>query len=179
MSLGFSSPNSPLGGAFDQEIEANLRLLRVFRERNWPVFFSSVVYKDDTQAHVFRQRLPDLNILHMGSHWVDIDERLQKRDNEVIIEKCWPSAFFKTDLDQQLAALGVDTLVVTGLTTSGCVRATALDGLQNDLLVFVPHEACGDRNHSAHLATLHDIHAKYGVVLDTSQLIKQLENINA
>ena len=62
------------------------------------------------------------------------------------MEKQWASAFHKTDLDEQLRESGVDSLVVTGLTTSGCVRATAVDGLQYDYQVVVPREAVGDRN---------------------------------
>lgn len=174
MSLGFTSPDSPLGGDFQRVKTANLALLTCFREKRLPVFFTSVVYHDHQSASVFRQRLPDLNILNDGSQWVTIDPYLMRQDNEPIIEKCWPSAFFETDLAAQLERQKVDSLVITGLTTSGCVRATAVDGLQHNYPLFVPKQACGDRNHAAHRSNLHDIHAKYGQVCDLEWLVTQI-----
>lgn len=174
LSLGFSSAKSPLGGDFQKELDANKQLLSVFRKNNWPVYFTSVVYSDNDTASVFRQRLPDLNILKSGSDWVKIHPSLERQETEVIIEKQWPSAFFHTDLGTRLTADDVDCLIVTGLTTSGCVRATAVDGLQYNYPVFVPRQACGDRNQTAHKASLHDIHAKYGNVLELSELLALL-----
>lgn len=95
-------------------------------------------------------------------------------DTEPLIEKHWASAFHKTDLDQQLKGLGVDSLVVTGLTTSGCVRASAVDGLQNDYQVVVAREAVGDRNLDAHTANLFDLNAKYADVQTVAEIIQQL-----
>lgn len=176
LSLGFSSPQSPLGGDFQTVLDANKQLLSVFRQNNWPVYFTSVVYFDDETASVFRQRLPDLNILQAGSDWVKIHSSLERQETEVIIEKQWPSAFFHTDLGTRITADDVDCLIVTGLTTSGCVRATAVDGLQYNYPVFVPRQACGDRNQSAHKASLHDIHAKYGNVLELNELLTLLSH---
>jgi nicotinamidase-related amidase len=93
------------------------------------------------------------------------------------VEKQWASGFFKTDLDESLRALGVDSLVVTGLTTSGCVRATAVDGLQHDYRVVVPAEAVGDRNQDAHRANLFDLNAKYADVLDLECVLELLEEL--
>jgi len=91
-----------------------------------------------------------------------------------VIEKQWASAFFDTDLDQQLSTLGVDSLVVTGLTTSGCVRASAVDALQNNYQVVVAEEAVGDRNPEAHRANLFDLNAKYADVMPVAQVLSQL-----
>jgi nicotinamidase-related amidase len=96
------------------------------------------------------------------------------RDGDVLVEKQWASAFFGTGLDSRLRQAGVDSLVVTGLTTSGCVRATAVDGLQYDYPVVVPREAVGDRNSTAHTANLFDLHAKYADVLDLAEVLAQL-----
>lgn len=177
MSLGFTNTDSPLGGDFQGVKTANLALLTAFRDKQLPVFFTTVVYKDRHSASVFRQRLPDLNILRAGSHWVEIDPYLLPQDNEVIIEKSWPSAFFATDLAQQLTDNQADSLVITGLTTSGCVRASAVDGLQHNYPLFVPKETCGDRNRAAHKANLHDIHAKYGQVCTLEWLIQQINKL--
>ena len=91
-----------------------------------------------------------------------------------IIDKQWASAFHGTDLAQRLRERGVDSVVVTGLTTSGCVRATAVDGLQYDYRVVVPREAVGDRNSAAHEANLFDLHAKYADVMGLAEVIARL-----
>ena len=172
---GFTDPQSPLGSHCDSVVEANRTLLQRFRGKNWPVFYTTVVYDSEDQARVFRERLPALNILQRGSHWVEVDARLARRDSEALIEKHWASAFFATELQAMLCDAGVDSLVVTGLTTSGCVRATAVDGLQCDYPVFVPRQAVGDRREQVHLANLYDLHAKYVDVVDLQALLAQLE----
>ena len=170
LSNGFSDPASPLGGNFDSQISQINGLLDTFRAKKLPVYFTSVVYHDETTASVFRRRLPDLNILQTSSQWVKINSKINKQSDELIIEKQWPSAFFKTQLATHLEKNAVDSIVVVGLTTSGCVRATVVDGLQHNFPVFVVPEACGDRNLSAHQASLHDMHAKYAVVMPAKDL---------
>jgi maleamate amidohydrolase len=170
LSNGFSDPASPLGGDFDSQISHINELLEVFRAKQLPIYYTSVVYDDETTASVFRRRLPDLNILQTSSEWVKINSKINKRTDELIIEKQWTSAFFKKQLETQLEKNAVDSIVVVGLTTSGCVRATVIDGLQHNYPVFVVPEACGDRNLSAHHASLHDMHAKYAMVIPAKDL---------
>ncbi|WP_417685443.1 isochorismatase family protein [Pseudidiomarina gelatinasegens] len=166
LALGFTDPaQSPLGAESDTVIAANLRLLTCFRERGWPVFFTTVVYDNPDQAAVFREKLPSLNVLERGSPLVAIDPRVAPLGDEVIIEKHWASGFFATDLAAKLRAADCDGIIVTGLTTSGCVRATAVDGLQHNFRVIVPIEACGDRENATHEANLHDLQAKYADVI--------------
>lgn len=172
---GFTDPACPLGSDADEVVAACARLLETFRQYSLPVFFTTVVYHDDRQARVFRDRLPALDVLQPGSHWIEVDARVRPRAGEVIIEKQWASGFFGTDLHQRLTQLGSDSLVVAGLTTSGCVRATVVDGLQHDYRVVIPREAVGDRNPQAHAANLFDLNAKYADVLDLEQVIGQLE----
>lgn len=172
---GFTNPDCPLGCDCPDVVAANAAILAAFRDRDLPVFYTTVVYHDDSQARVFRERVPALNVLTPGSRWVEIDQRLEPRDGEVLVEKHWASAFRGTDIDAQLRALGVDSLVVTGLTTSGCVRATAVDGLQYDYRVVVPREAVGDRNAAAHEANLFDLHAKYVDVWSLADVLAFLE----
>ena len=100
MIYGFTDPNCPLGSESDEVVSACARLLAAFRERALPVFFTTVIYRDETQAAVFRDRVPALNELVAGSPWVEIDRRLAPLAGEVVIEKCWASGFFKTNLDQ-------------------------------------------------------------------------------
>jgi nicotinamidase-related amidase len=105
---------------------------------------------------------------------VQVDKRLTVAADDILVEKQWASGFHKTDLDEQLRARQVDSVVVTGLTTSGCVRATAVDGLQYDYRVVVPREAVGDRNAEAHAANLFDLHAKYADVMSVEEVIATL-----
>jgi nicotinamidase-related amidase len=171
---GFTDPDCPLGSEADTVVEANRRLLAAFRERGLHVFFTTVVYRSPDQAAVFRARVPALEVLQPGSHWVEIDPRLQPGPGEPVIEKRWASGFFGTDLARRLEQAGVDSLVVTGLTTSGCVRATAVDGLQHDYRVVIPKQAVGDRNPEAHRANLFDLNAKYADVLDLDEVLDML-----
>jgi len=172
---GFTDPDCPLGSEADDVVEANRKLLAAFRSKGLPVFFTTVVYHNKQQARVFRDRVPALDLLKPDSQWIEVDPRLEPLAGERIVEKQWASGFFKTDLDESLRELGVDSLVVTGLTTSGCVRATAVDGLQYDYKVVVPAEAVGDRNSDAHRANLFDLNAKYVDVLDLASVLTIIE----
>ena len=162
---GFTDPECALGTHCPSVIEANAALLGAFRKLALPIFFTTVLYRSPDQARVFRRRIEALNLLQPGSRWVRVDPALAPRPGEPVLEKQWASSFFGTDLAERLADAEADSLVVTGLTTSGCVRATVVDGLQHDYRVVVPREAVGDRNPSAHAANLFDMDAKYGDVL--------------
>ena len=176
---GFTNPACPLGSESDSVVTACRALLDVFRAQDLPVFFTTVVYHDESQARVFRQRVPALNVLEPDSEWVKIDPRVTPVDGETVIEKQWASGFFNTDLQQRLEACGADSLVVGGLTTSGCVRATAVDGLQNDYPVVVVTEATGDRNLSAHESNLFDLQAKYVDVLALPDVLESIRQLSA
>ncbi len=171
---GFTDPACALGTHCPAVVEANARLLGAFRERGLPVFFTTVVYSDAKQAQVFRHRIKALNLLQPGSRWVRVDPALAPRAGEPVLQKHWASAFFGTDLAERLARARADSLVVTGLTTSGCVRATVTDGLQHDYRVVVPREAVGDRNAAAHEANLFDMDAKYGDVLSLPAVLEMI-----
>ena len=125
-------------------------------------------------AKAFIAKAPALTMLTPGSRWAQIDERLAPREGEPVLPKLFASAFFGTALQPMLTAAGCDTLVVTGASTSGCVRATVVDGLQHGLLVLVPREAVADRAQSAHDASLIDIDAKYGDVVSVDEAIAVL-----
>ena len=172
---GFTDPACPLGSEADLVVDACRTLLEIFRKKRLPVFFTSVVYRDESQARVFRQRLPALNVLEPGSEWVKIDPRIAPVNGETVIEKRWASGFFNTDLAQRLKDEGADSIVVGGLTTSGCVRATAVDGLQNDYRVVIAREATGDRNLAAHESNLFDLQAKYADVLSLKSVLSLLD----
>ena len=171
----FTDPESPLGSESDAVVDACRSLLDCFRARELPVCFTTVVYDGREEASVFRARLPALNMLERGSAAVVVDPRLEPVEGELVLEKHCASAFFGTDLAAWLRSHDVDSVVVGGLTTSGCVRATVVDALQYDYCVWVPREAVGDRNADAHSANLHDLHAKYAEVVSLDETLAALE----
>jgi maleamate amidohydrolase len=171
---GFTDPSCPLGSQCTAVVAANAQLLAAFRAGALPVFFTTVVYRRPEQARVFRQRIAALNLLTPDSPWIEVDPALGPRVDEAVIEKQWASAFFGTDLADRLRAAAADSLVVTGLTTSGCVRATVVDGLQHEYPVVVPREAVGDRNADAHRANLFDLHAKYAEVQSLTEVLASI-----
>ena len=172
MCRGFIDPSSPLGFECDELIEANIRLVSKFREKNLPVIFTITLYRDEFEASVFRSRLPDLNILKPGSEEISFLETLSPNKDEKLIEKKFASAFFETSLANHLNQIQVDSVIVSGVTTSGCVRATALDSLQNNFLTIVAEDCVGDRDLNAHQANLFDLHAKYADVLHSDTIFK-------
>ncbi len=174
MIKGFTDPGCALGCECPDVVAANAELLEAFHSRQLPVFFTTVVYHNDNQARVFRDRINALNVLTPDSDWVQVDANLEMGPDDVLIEKQWASSFYNTDLDARLRAADVDSLVVTGLTTSGCVRATVVDGLQYEYKVVVAREAVGDRNPDAHEANLFDMHAKYADVMNVADIIASL-----
>ncbi|KAA0972996.1 isochorismatase family protein [Pseudomonas sp. ANT_H12B] len=176
LSVGFTDPKqSPLASDCPGVIEANRTLLEAFRRRGWPVIFTTVAYDDPSQARVFREKVPALNVLVAGSALVEIDPRLAPQDGEPVLVKFWASGFFGTDLAQRLRDMDVDGVMVTGLTTSGCVRATALDALQHELRVLLPEQAVGDRDAQAHQANLRDLQLKYADVRDLEDCLALLD----
>ncbi len=171
----FTDPHSPLGSDSDAVVAACQALLAAFRQRDLPVVYTTVVYDDEAQAAVFRRRIGALDILKRGSAAVKVDQRLVARTGEPVFEKHFASGFFATPLAPWLRDQNADSLVVCGLTTSGCVRATVVDGLQHDFNVWVPREAVGDRNALAHTANLHDMHAKYADVVSVAETLDALK----
>lgn len=175
LAIGFTDPErSPLASSCDAVVAANAQLLEAFRQRGWPVFFTTVAYDSPNQARVFREKLPVLNVLKADSTLVKIDPRLEPRVGEPVIVKFWASAFFGTNLAELIRQTGADGVMVTGLTTSGCVRATAVDALQHDFRVLIPEQATGDRDTQAHAANLRDLKIKYADVRSVEECLALL-----
>ena len=116
-------------------------------------------------------------MLVLGTSAVEIDPRLAPGDTEPVIVKKAPSGFFGTNLASMLIARRVDTLVVTGCSTSACVRYTAVDGFSYGYRVLIPHDAVGDRSREAHDATLHDLQTKNGEIVSTADVVAYLEGL--
>jgi nicotinamidase-related amidase len=176
MSVGFTDPESPLHCDLEDVVEAIERLLEATRAARLPVVYTTVAYDEAAKerAAVFIEKVPALLTLEAGSRWVEIDPRLAPQAREAVLTKLFASAFYGTPLASLLAARQVDGVIVTGASTSGCVRATAVDALQHGYRVVVPHEAVGDRNSAAHEANLYDIDAKYGDVVSVQEVLDHL-----
>ncbi len=176
VNIGFTDPESPLVCDLDGVVEAIARLLEEARRAGIPVVFTTVAYDEAAKeaAAVFIDKVPALLTLEAGSRWVEIDPRIAPLPHEPVLTKLFASAFFGTSLAELLAGAGCDSLIVTGASTSGCIRATVVDALQHGYRPIVPREAVGDRNHAAHEANLFDIDAKYGDIVSIEEAIEHL-----
>ena len=172
MCQGFLDSGSPLGFECSELIAANIKLVEQFREKKLPVIFTTTIYRHDSEASVFRSKIPALNILVPGSREVSFLDELSPEPSDLVIEKKWASAFFKTTLAENLHGMNVDSVIISGVTTSGCVRATALDSLQNNFLTLIAEDCVGDRDMAAHKANLHDLHIKYADIVHSNNLFK-------
>jgi maleamate amidohydrolase len=177
-SRGFTDPECTLGSDLTREVEATNRLLAVAREREIPVIFTTIGFEPNLKdASLWPEKLPALEELIVGSKWVEIDPRLERREDETVVLKKGPSAFFGTNLPSILISQGVDTVVLCGATTSGCIRASAVDLLQYGYPTLVPRECVGDRARGPHEANLVDIQAKYADVVPVEDAVSYLESV--
>lgn len=172
----FTDPASPLGSNLDAVVAAIRQVLDAARARSLPVIFTTVAYNEVSwqPAHIFLEKVPSLRILRVGTAEVEVDGRLGRLTSEPVLVKQFASAFFGTALASLLTSHGCDTLIVTGCTTSGCVRASVVDALQYGFRPIVPREAVGDRAPGLHEANLFDIQAKYGDVLSLEETLAHL-----
>jgi len=179
-SNGFTDPESPVGSELADEVEAARRLIVAAREQHLPVLYTTIAYDPgDDERLAWLRKAPGLAILARGSHLVELDARLGRRDDEPIISKQGASAFFGTDLADRLHRLEVDTVIICGATTSGCVRATAVDAVQSNFAVVVVRDAVGDRAAEPHAANLFDIDAKYGEVIPLAAALDYVSRAGA
>lgn len=178
---GFTDPASPLVCDLDETVDAIRRLLEAMRRAELPVVYTTVSYTegDRVAAKAFIDKVPVLLTLAAGSPWTEIDERIAPRPDEPVLNKLFASAFYGTALASMLASHGCDSVIVTGASTSGCVRATVVDALQHGYRPIVPREAVGDRNPAAHEANLYDIDLKYGDVVSLDECLAALEELAA
>lgn len=174
--MAYLELSSPLYAGVEAALASNIRLVAVARETGIPVIFTNVVYEPGgADGGLFYRKIPALRVFDAGSALGNFPPDLQPQEDDLVISKQFASAFFRTELDQKLRVRGVDTLIVTGLSTSGCVRATALDALQHGFAPFVVREACGDRHSGPHEANLFDLQAKYAEVIGEADVIRLMQ----
>ena len=177
---GFTDPGSPLGGDLSAQLKVTQELLGRFRQSGLPVVFTTIAYEPGYRdAGLFIKKIPSLAILLKGSHASQVDGRIPPQAGDYVLEKKFASAFFGTDMDFYLKSRSVDTLVMTGCTTSGCIRASAIDSLQYGFHTIVVKDGVGDRAQGPHDANLFDIDAKYGDVVTLADVINYLHALGA
>lgn len=172
---GFADPDILGGGNIPGAIEQTVPLLDEMRSKSIPVAFTRHVYADDGSDHgLFNVKLPTNNKLTESGTLGQVVDELKPRDGELVLNKRYPSAFFGTHFATWLTTNQIDTLIVTGCVTSGCIRATVVDGMCLGFRPMVIEECVGDRAIEPHLANLFDIRQKYGDVISKAQLDEDL-----
>ena len=153
-------------------VRESVELLAACREAGVPIIYTKVLYHPNgADGGLFVRKVPALRKLVAGEPMAEIDPLIPPAADDLVIAKNYPSCFFGTTLASTLFSLGVDTTILIGCSTSGCVRATAIDAIQYGFRVVVPRECVGDRHAGPHDANLFDINAKYGDVLPKSEVI--------
>ncbi|MEU7483729.1 isochorismatase family protein [Streptomyces sp. NPDC042319] len=180
LTRGFTEDAFPSGADLTDVVGATGRLIEAARPAGVPVVFTAIAYTPAEAAGdsvTWLQKAQGMRTLRAGSEAVAVDPRLPRRPEDHLIVKKGASAFFGTSLAATLTALGCDTVVVCGATTSGCVRATAVDAVQSGFPVLVPRECVGDRASGPHEANLFDIQAKYGDVIGLADALAYLDRL--
>jgi maleamate amidohydrolase len=176
--MAYLDPISPLYAGVEDALASNERLLAAARSAHIPVIFTNVEYEPGgANGGLFYKKIPALKAFDKGSDLGCFPPSLTPAPSDLVVTKQYASAFFGTALAAKLSALGVDTLLITGLSTSGCVRATALDALQSGFAPFVVSDACGDRHSDPHTANLFDLQAKYAEVISEAEALNLLSGL--
>ena len=175
---GFTDPDQFGGGNIVQAITATVGLLAFFRASKLPVAHTRVIYADDgSDSGVFCLKAPALKKLTETAHASQIVTELTPVAGEYIVRKHQASAFFGTELAAWLTFRRADTVVVAGCTTSGCVRATVVDSMQNNFLTVVAEDCVGDRAMGPHEANLIDMRQKYADILDSAAVMAAIKTL--
>ena len=169
----YTTPGAPFfGQGVVDAVAHSVPLLDAARAAKVPVLYTQVVYHPSgADGGLFFKKVPSLKLFVKGEPLGEIDSHITPHPQDLIITKQYPSCFFGTSLGSTLKTLDIDTIVLIGCSTSGCVRATAVDGIQYGYRVVVPRECSGDRHDGPHDAALFDINAKYGDVVPKSEVL--------
>lgn len=177
----YTTPGSPLFAApVVEAVRETVNVLALAREQGVLVIYTRVLYASHGKdGGLFVQKVPVLRRLVAGEPLAEIVPALAPQPADIVLLKQYASAFFGTALAATLTSQGVDTVLLTGCSTSGCIRATAVDGLQHGFRVIVPRECVGDRHPEPHAANLFDIHSKYGDVVAKAEVLDYLAHLPA
>ncbi|WP_420434862.1 isochorismatase family protein [Candidatus Poriferisocius sp.] len=171
----YLEPDSRLYAGVEEARESCIRLLAAARGVQIPVLHTRVEFQPGgADGGVFFRKVGALECFVRGNPLGHYGEGLEPTSDEVVVVKQYASGFFGTSLASTLTSLGIDTLIITGVSTSGCVRATALDACQHGFVPIVVRDACGDRDRSIHEANLFDLDAKYADVVSEQEVLDYL-----
>lgn len=175
----YFEPGNALFAEVDDELASAIRVRDVARSASVPVIYTNVVYHPSMiNGGRFAEKALPLANFKAGSPMGNWPEGLVPNADELIITKQYPSAFFGTSLASTLTAQGIDSLIITGLTTSGCIRATCVDCVSHGFIPVVVSDACGDRHPDPHKANLFDMQAKYADVVSEAAVCDYLRGLN-
>lgn len=175
--VGFNDPSLFGGGNIDAAVKRTVGMLDFFRKKRLPIAFTRVVYADDgANAGVFCLKAPNLRMLTESHPASQVVPELTPNKGELVLAKTEPSAFFGTGLAPWLVQQGADTVVVTGCTTSGCVRASVVDAMSHNFRPIIARDCVGDRALGPHEANLFDMGQKYGDLLEREEIMAALES---
>ena len=175
----YFAEDSPLYAGVENELASALRIREAARAAGIPVVYTNVVYQEGgADGGVFYRKVPALEVFVEGNPLGAWPAGLEPAEDELVITKQYPSAFFGTSLAPTLTASDIDTLIITGFTTSGCVRATCVDAMSHGFAPIVVADACGDRHAAPHEANLFDMNAKYADVVDEPTVIAYLSGLD-
>lgn len=178
--LGYFDPDCDLWADCDAALHSAIRLRDAARVAGIPVIYTNVVYhpKALDGGRFYQKSLP-LRHFRRGGKWGAWAPGLTPSEDELVISKQHASVFFGTSLAPMLTTIGVDTVILTGVSTSGCVRASCVDANAHGFIPIIPREAVGDRHPAPHEANLFDMNAKYGDVVSEAETLDYLAGLNA
>lgn len=176
--MAYIDPASPLYLGPDNALPQMARLADAARAKSVPVIFTNIAYgPDGLEGGLFYRKVPALKAFRAGSPLGAFPPELTPKPEDHVVGKYYPSIFFGTALAPMLHAMGIDTLLLTGYSTSGCVRASALDTLCHGFTPFVVSDSCADRNARPHESNLFDMQAKMAEVVDTNRAIALIDGL--
>jgi maleamate amidohydrolase len=179
LAQAYFDESCPLYAGVEDELASAIRIIDAARDAGIPIVYTNVVYRPDgSDGGVFFKKVPVLENFVAGHPMGAWAAGIEPAEDEIVVSKQYPSAFFGTQLDSKLKDLQVDTVIITGLTTSGCVRATCVDTMSHGFIPIVVADACGDRHESPHEANLFDMNAKYADVVREAEVIAYLGKLD-
>ena len=171
-SYGFTDRQYPTASDAREQMANTRRICDALRERGSPVIFSTIAYHPgELDKLPWLKKATGMAALIDGTRLVEIDAATGIQPQDALVKKKGASSFFGSTLGALLTGAGVDTLIVAGATTSGCVRATVVDAVQSGFNVLVPRDCCADRAQAPHDANLYDMQQKYADVTDTADIL--------
>lgn len=177
-SYGFTDLQYPTASDSSAQMARTKEICDAARAKDFPVIFTTIAFHPgEIDKLPWLKKATGMQALIEGTRLVEIDAATGIQPEDAVVTKKGASSFFGSTLNALLTGAGVDTVVVTGATTSGCVRATVVDAVQSGYNVLVPRDCCADRAEAPHEANLYDMDQKYADVTDSTDILNWLESI--